>query len=212
MKNSSNPLNAIGSYIAYRTNTKICCTPQKWLFCNKMSNKAARSKVIEIPQHNIEWALKPIFLCLWVLGIPLEMKSHQSHCKKLNVIWLWGLFLFCLNCGNNFYDLWELVAGMKLAKKTTKEWNRIINILSSIFSLVPVHFAWLAVTAPKCYNELFIILKQMDKEQVFQSDRCFIPRVRRISCFIVFIIVLVGLNIFFKNSLLGIKCLEILGW
>ena len=163
-----------------------------------MSDKAVGPKGIGRIPRNIEWALKPIFLCLWVLGIPLEMKSRQSNCKKLNVIWLWGFSLFSLNCGINFYDIWELLAGLKRAEKSTREWNQTIIFLSCIFSLVPVHFAWLAITAPKCNKEFFIILKQMDKKPIFQSDTFFVRRVRRISNIIAFIILLVGLNMFLR--------------
>lgn len=126
------------------------------------------SKYYKIPA--MERSLKPLLVCLWMLGIPFHLPGGRNN-KTLFLIytltWIWGLLLFCLNVWVNVSDLWKVVTS---GIQAVSGWNAVIKRFSLCLALISVHLGWLAIATPKWINHFLGTLQRMRKFQLFYNN------------------------------------------
>jgi len=129
----------------------------------------------------IEWSLKPLIICFWFFGFPLQCHQFDSSSRRIYyfLIRIIGFLLFFINfavCSINFY---LLLTGEK--RKGTLGWNDTISSLNFCFGLVLAHFALLTSVTCTWNHELLDVFHRIQNLFPFESNASVTNKLRRIS-------------------------------
>jgi len=118
----------------------------------------------------IEWSLKPLIICFWFFGFPLQFHQFDSSSRKIYyfLIRIIGFLLFFINfavCSVNFYLLLTVEK-----RKGTLGWNDTISSLNFCFGLVLAHFVLLTSVTCIWNHDLLDVFDRIHNLFPFRSN------------------------------------------
>lgn len=141
----------------------------------------------------IEWSLKPLIICLWFFGLPLQFPYYQpklpdsstSLASGKKVRWMYtfirafGLVLFCINSISSLTSLYNMMTNKKL-RKGTIGWNDVISNLNFCFGLVLVQSTLITSVTSTWNHELLNVFNRIQNE-IFLVSNVSSTKLRRIA-------------------------------
>ena len=157
----------------------------------------------------IEWSLKPLIICLWFFGLPLQSPYYQpklphssaslSNRKKsrwmYTFIQAFGMLLFCINSISSLTNLYYMMTN-KRQRKGTMGWNDVISNLNFCFGLILVQSTLITSVTSTWNQDLLDIFNRIQNQIVLRSAVSS-TELRRIALAFSLLILLVRIYIIF---------------